>query len=168
LEIIESVRYPTSTPPAGLWPKMSLVGYLVATSNIKRIERMEITSLKSAFVAGIATGISEVRENVNGYLYCTILGGPKEATNVYFGKKSSDKVALGQRIDREAAAQMSLIQAGNGRLKLSFGGEGDYSNGTELFGTAAVTTSAGEAFSQVVLDQLKAEMSVAEPVALEH
>ncbi len=53
---------------------------------------LQSISLAQLIKKGIVTGVSELRTNTNDYPFVTFLKGNK-STNVYFGQKTSEKVA---------------------------------------------------------------------------
>ena len=122
------------------------------------------TSLLSLVKAGVIRSVSCVRTNRNGYLYVTLLNGRK-ATNVYFGKKTSEMFADAQVLTADELKAASIgISSSNGYLKFSLSNDnGNYTDLGAAFGIA--TASINESVDQVVIDAVAAQMveRVAEP-----
>lgn len=97
-------------------------------------------SLAKAVTSGLVRNISKVRQNSNGYPYVTMLNGDK-ASNVYFGKKSAQGVNVGDVLTSEQLQKAQVIlatnESGEQRLKLSFGGESEYTDLSTVFGDVA-------------------------------
>jgi hypothetical protein len=119
-------------------------------------------SLEKAVKAGLITNISPVRVNSSGYAYITVINGDK-ASNLYFGKRSAEKVAVGQQLGAEelknAQFVLSTNAAGEQRLKISLNGESSYTDLTSIFNAGPT------AEEQEVLRVLKAEMVAKETSA---
>lgn len=126
-------------------------------------QEQKAVSLKTIVEQGVATNFSAVRTNHQGYPFITFLNG-KKATNIYFGKRSAEKVAegdmLGANID-PTTAQVVLTTNANGeqRLKFSINGESSYVAGSALF---AIGPNAVEV---EVLKAIHAEMEGVEATA---
>ena len=118
---------PIQHPPQFFATKGTRIGYLGKTEIQMETNAIKSTSLLSLVKAGVVRNISAVRSNKNGYLYVTLLNGSK-ATNVYFGRKTSEKFAAGQVITaaelKEAIIVQSVNQAGESRLKFSLSSTG--------------------------------------------
>lgn len=105
---------------------------------------MESTAIKQISLKkahqnkAVTTIVTIVKSNVSGYKYITLLKD-KAATNVYFGRKSSEMVLEGEDI-RELLVNASLIkavnEAGETRLKISLSGDSEYVSTDSLFGAS--------------------------------
>lgn len=97
-------------------------------------------SLSTIAKKGVISNVSEVRENTNNYPYVTFLSTRKNetvSTNIYFGQKSALKVSVGSKLSAEqiknAQVVLSVNADGEERLKLSLGGQNDYTNLASIF-----------------------------------
>jgi hypothetical protein len=98
---------------------------------------MERQSLKSYVQSTEITSICKsVRENTNGYPFITVLRG-SDAENIYFSIKASAQVTAGQDITTIAKDLYVVTdiqnEAGESRTKLSFEGNSNYVDASELF-----------------------------------
>jgi hypothetical protein len=115
---------------------------------------MNQISLKQLLKTGVINNISGLRSNTNDYPFVTLLNGNK-STNVYFGKKSSEKilteftpdVATEKKAFYKAIADATIVETANAdgevRYKLSLSGSSDYATAAELmdvFGLDEVAT----------------------------
>ena len=117
-------------------------------------------SLKTVVQQKLVTNFSEVRTNSSGYPFITFLNG-KKAVNIYFGKRSAEKVAVGMRLGADidptnAQIVLSTNAAGEERLKFSLNGESAYVAASDLFAVGPNTTE------QEVLRAIAASMESAE------
>ena len=98
---------------------------------------MKTESFKSFCTVNTVSGISPVRVNSNGYPFVTLLSDKFEggATNIYFGKKSSESVSEGMSAKDAGLSKAIIVTTENKdketRLKLSFGG--DYTSVEDLW-----------------------------------
>lgn len=98
---------------------------------------LQSISLTQLIKKGVVTGISELRTNTNDYPFVTFLKGSK-STNVYFGQKTSEKVAgtfqKGDNINsflKECSVVKTTNKEGEVRYKLSHSTSG-YTTGFTL------------------------------------
>lgn len=75
---------------------------------------ISISPLK-AFVQsqGFTQIVPTVRTNINDYPYLTFINANNEATNVYFSKAESEKVAEGLVLDKEYLRTLKVAEAIN-------------------------------------------------------
>ena len=76
-----------------------------------------------------------VNTNSNTYPFITVLRG-SIAENIYFGRKSAAKVALGtvvKSIAKELFISEAVNSAGETRMKLSFNGDATYADLDDMF-----------------------------------
>lgn len=95
---------------------------------------------------GTIRSISVVRTNQNGYPFVTVISGDGRVQNLYFGKRTSERVAAGQQFTLDELKQLEIgftnNASGEERIKLSFPGEpnGEYTDLGAMLGLEAVQT----------------------------
>lgn len=79
------------------------------------------------------SAISNVRENANGLLFCTFVSKNGKAENIYFSRRASERVTLGDKpqVIKEMYVTTAVNAGGESRLKIAIGGE--YTNIADLF-----------------------------------
>lgn len=121
-------------------------------------------TLKDAVMGSHVSAFSPVRENTNGYKFITFLKDRK-ATNVYLGRKSAEKIEVGATLNKEIASTAVIVlstnEAGEQRLKLSFGGDSAYVQADALFDEAPATSAVSSAYKAEVLAYLDSIMEEA-------
>ena len=101
-------------------------------------------SVEALVKAKVIGAISVVRENENNYKFVTVLSQKKDAegkalaTNVYFGKKSSEEFAEGEKIDPKDLLEMTILSVeysdGEERLKIATKNESEYTDLMSMLG----------------------------------
>ena len=125
-------------------------------------------SFRQLFISGIIATVSNLRNNTeNGYPFVTLINKKGEATNLYFGKKSAERIgeaySLGSSILpelKEATVVESTNANGDIRYKLSLKGETEYASGAEL----AMLFGADEQVGEFDMAGFKATFSAAPAV----
>jgi len=112
---------------------------------------MKKISLKALLQMYAITAISVLRTNENGYPFVTCIDQKGNATNLYFGKNSAEKMlgtfAVGAKVLSalvDAEVVDTINEAGEQRFKLSLAGQNDYSSTSELATLFGVVETVGE------------------------
>jgi hypothetical protein len=90
-------------------------------------------TIKEFCATNTISAISNIRENTNGLLYCTFVNKAGKAENIYFSRRATERVTLGDtpKVIKEMFITSATNAQGETRLKIAIGGE--YTNVADLF-----------------------------------